>query len=68
MCYFRSVTQVDFLSIQSYTFGRPPHTLLTYENTHDDTKFTFINVIVVLVNFNFSLFKIFKGIQSNGRL
>jgi len=66
--YFRSFTQVDFLSNQSYTFGRPPDPLLNYENTHYDTKLTFINVIVVLVNFNFSLFKIFKDIQSHGRV
>jgi len=65
---FQVFAQVDYLSIQSYTFGRPPDPLLIYKNTHYDTKLTFINVIVVLVNFNFSLFKIFKDIQSNGRV
>jgi hypothetical protein len=68
VCRFRSFTQVDFLSIQSYTFERPPRLLLIHECTRYDTKLTFINVIVLLVNLTFSWFKILKGIRAHGRV
>jgi len=62
---FRSFTQVDFLQILSYTFGRPPRPLLVHRNKHYDTKLTVINIIIVLVKLNLKWFKIFKCIRAH---
>jgi hypothetical protein len=63
---FMTFTQVDFLSILSHTFGRPPRLLLIHEYKHFDTKLAFIRLVVVPTNLNFGWFKILRAFEPMG--